>query len=52
MKAVKYDKVDKLPRKALKVSAYAEQIGQKTRLISVLCLIVGKKVKALTPAIK
>jgi hypothetical protein len=29
MKAVKYDKVDKLPRKALKVSAYAEQIGQK-----------------------
>ena len=29
MKAIKYDKVDTLPNNALKVSAYAESIGQK-----------------------
>lgn len=29
MKAVKYEKVDKLPEGALKVSIYAEQINQR-----------------------
>lgn len=28
MKAIKYDKVNTLPDNAIKVSAYAEQIGQ------------------------
>jgi len=28
MKAVKYDKVEKLPKNAVKVSTYAEMIGQ------------------------
>ena len=40
MKALKYDKVDELPKNALKVSIYAEQINQRNP--AYICIVYDR----------